>query len=378
MSQTNKDKVRPVLDLKQLNEFISCHTGGSSVCDDTIRRWRKLGGDLALLDLRKAYLQIHVDRSQWKHQVVQFKGRYYYLTRVAFGLSSAPRIMSKILEAVLRMDNAIRKASDNYLDDIIVNESLVPAETVRRHLQKYGLMAKAPEKLRNGTKVLGLWVSRSSNGDMIWKRASPPPLPSIVEATMTRRQLFSICGQLVGHHPVAGHLRVACSYIKRISEGRSWEDDIGDDARRLLKEMLCELRHSDPVTGRWAAESKVGKVWCDASSLAVGCALEIDGAIVEDASWIRKKDDGTHINMAELDSVLRGLNLAVKWGLKKIDLLTDSATVLGWLKSVFLDTHTIRTRGMNEILVKRRLAVIKDVCSEFNLEVAVRWVASLY
>ena len=38
------------------------------------------------------------------------------------------------------------------------------------------------------------------------------------------------------------------------------------------------------MRGQWEVSSKIGTVWCDASSLATGCALEVDGDIVEDAA----------------------------------------------------------------------------------------------
>ena len=47
---------------------------------------------------------------------------------------------------------------------------------------------------------------------------------------------------------------------------------------------------------------ETGTVWCDASSLATGVVLEIDGSVVEDAAWLRKKHDAAHINVAELDA----------------------------------------------------------------------------
>ena len=34
-----------------------------------------------------------------------------------------------------------------------------------------------------------------------------------------------------------------------------------------------------------------------------------------------------HINVAELEAALKGLNLAIRWGLKFIKIMTDSATV---------------------------------------------------
>ncbi|KAF0290455.1 hypothetical protein FJT64_001207 [Amphibalanus amphitrite] len=72
-------------------------------------------------------------------------------------------------------------------------------------------------------------------------------------------------------------------------------------------------------------------VWTDASSLATGVVLEsADGDVIEDACWLRH-NEATHINMAELDAAIRGVNLAVAWGARTIDLRTDSATVHCWL-----------------------------------------------
>ena len=375
VEQASKGKVRPVLDFKELNQYIACHTGGSAVCEEAVRRWRRMGVNLALLDLRKAYLQLHIDPVLWKHQIVSYKGRYFYLSRLGFGLNSAPRIMSRILEKVLSLNDKIQSGTDNYLDDILVNEDVVSAEEVSRHLARFGLEAKPPERIGEGGKVLGLAVKRSGNGGLCWGRAMELP-SSELPPSLTRRELFSICGQLVGHNPVAGPLRIACSFIKRQSEGHRWDDEVGVMVRKMLSELLEEVRSSDPVGGRWEAPSDAGRIWCDASSLAMGCALEIDGNIVEDAAWMRKKDDGGHINMAELDAVLKGMNLAVKWKMKKIEIVTDSATVFAWLNATFFDVGVIRTRGMNEMLVRRRLSVVKEMCKEFELEVAVKWVES--
>lgn len=44
----------------------------------------------------------------------------------------------------------------------------------------------------------------------------------------------------------------------------------------------------------------------------------------EDASWLRKKDDGEHINVAEAETVIRVLSFALKWVFRKIALdITD-------------------------------------------------------
>ena len=146
----------------------------------------------------------------------------------------------------------------------------------------------------------------------------------------------------------------------------------------MLLEVMQKIEMADPVGGKWSVVSKKGRVWCDASSVAVGCALEVEDGIEEDGAWLRKSDDGdgAHINMAELDSVLKGLNLATKWGLIEVEIVADTATVHGWLRSAFFDSYRIRSHGMNEMLIKRRLSVAKELCSEYGMQVSMRLVPS--
>ena len=58
--QLNKAKVRPVMDYRDVNQYVFRHTAESEICGQKLREWRKLGDILAIIDLKKAYLQIHV------------------------------------------------------------------------------------------------------------------------------------------------------------------------------------------------------------------------------------------------------------------------------------------------------------------------------
>ena len=62
--QATKKKVRPALDYRELNCFVACHTGSDiiDVCDDKMRKWRQLEGGTAIVNLKSAYLQLHVAR----------------------------------------------------------------------------------------------------------------------------------------------------------------------------------------------------------------------------------------------------------------------------------------------------------------------------
>ena len=50
----------------------------------------------------------------------------------------------------------------------------------------------------------------------------------------------------------------------------------------------------------------------------VQVVLDIDGQTIEDACWLRKKDDSAHLNVVELDAVLCGVNMVLKWHMKEI------------------------------------------------------------
>ncbi len=165
--------------------------------------------------------------------------------------------------------------------------------------------------------------------------------------------------------------------LKREAGACDWDSPIPGRVRDMLQETVDRVGVEDPVGGVWCVSREdKGTVWCDASSLALGVLLEVDGEVVEDASWLRKTQDVQHINVAELDAVLKGLNLALSWGLKIIEVRSDSATVCGWLASVIEDSHRPRTNGLSEMIVKRRLGIIGELLEEYRLQVTVVQVSS--
>lgn len=238
----------------------------------------------------------------------------------------------------------------------------------------FGLDAKEPENV-DGGRPLGLAVKRNRGGRLVFERGNV--VPKLSGEPLTRRKLFSVCGQLTGHYPICGWLRTACSYIKRVSDGVKWEDSIGPTARDMLNEVLEKVLKDDPVRGPWAIpQAKSGRVWTDASSIALGAVVEVGGVTAEDGAWLRKADDVAHINVAELDAALKGINMALKWDLTDIEVVTDSATVEKWLRSAIEGDCRVKVAGMSEVLVRRRLSIISDLAKECGTRFSVILVAS--
>ena len=115
--------------------------------------------------------------------------------------------------------------------------------------------------------------------------------------------MFNIYGKLVGHLPVCGWLRVATAFIKRTanSSTSTWNEEICDEQlRAMLEDTTRRVKQDDLAKSRWYFVNEVATVRVDASALAPGVAIEVDGHVVEDASWLRANDASSHINMAEL------------------------------------------------------------------------------
>ena len=141
------------------------------------------------------------------------------------------------------------------MDDVIVKPSELSTVELQTHLQLNGFITKPPVRLDSGS-ALGLKLTL--NHYRVFNFARGNVIPE-VPPHCSRRELFSVCGKLVGHYPVAGWLRVACSYIKRHAERYKWEDYIGDISYQMICETLAKVCAEDPVKEQWHAP-KMGRV----------------------------------------------------------------------------------------------------------------------
>ena len=64
-------------------------------------------------------------------------------------------IMKAIISTVLAQEETVGCVTSSYIDDIYSNEDDVPATSIRVHQAQFGLECKDPERLEDGTQVLG-------------------------------------------------------------------------------------------------------------------------------------------------------------------------------------------------------------------------------
>merc|ERR1711895_228968 len=65
------------------------------------------------------------------------------------------------------------------------------------------------------------------------------------------------------------------------------------------------------------------------------------------------------------------------WGFKAFTIATDSRTVLSWLDNTINGSSRVRTKGAAQMLIKRRLRVIKDTIEEYNLSIDFQFVSTV-
>ncbi|KAF0298216.1 hypothetical protein FJT64_004466 [Amphibalanus amphitrite] len=177
VSRLPKDKTSDhsiKIEARRATSQTCCNGGRDAFCSPISRRelllgirklrkgrspgWRQHGDDVAVIDLKKAFLQLHVAQELWPFQTVIVDGQRHCLTRVGFGLSVASGIMRAVVREVLDQSPEIAKAVLPYADDLLVNETLISAERVAEHFSAYGLSCKPPERVADeaGARMLGL------------------------------------------------------------------------------------------------------------------------------------------------------------------------------------------------------------------------------
>ena len=127
--QQNKTKVHPVMDYRELNLHVDTYIANADVCTAKLCEQRQKGANVSLLDLRRVYLQIHVHETLDKSDC---KDRWEKILSDPFGfwLKCGPLIMKAIISAVLSQEEAMGRTVSAYINDIYVNEDVVPATLI--------------------------------------------------------------------------------------------------------------------------------------------------------------------------------------------------------------------------------------------------------
>ena len=110
---------RPVINLKQLNAYISyCHFKMEGL--QNLKYMLQKGDYMCKLDLKDAYFSVPLEKNS--RQFVRFcwSGNLYEFLYLCYGLGPAPRIFTKLLKVPMTMLRKINIKIIIYLDDMLL------------------------------------------------------------------------------------------------------------------------------------------------------------------------------------------------------------------------------------------------------------------
>ena len=113
---------RPVINLSRFNNYVEhCHFKMEDL--KAVADLLRPGDFMCKLDLKDAYFSVPLHRRSQKFIRFQFQGRTYQFTCLPFGLTSAPRIFTKILKPVTGFLRKMGVRIIVYLDDMLIMNS---------------------------------------------------------------------------------------------------------------------------------------------------------------------------------------------------------------------------------------------------------------
>jgi hypothetical protein len=370
---------RITFDCKDLNRFVSSKTtqDTNEICLDEIRHWRVMAGDKAhrwfLIDLKKAYLSIKLSREFAENFYFCYKSKTYRLERLPFGLNVAGKVLCVLLKHLFH--DLSPEVMRVYRDDFFVRDDIT--EVVNGRLQENGFACRCDQISDSESLdviVLGHRLNMK-DGLIHWSRKQPlletlGNDPNIWLKSL--RDVAALAGRVApAHLPVMGWMRPNIQQIRQLvgKEAVSgWNGPVSKELRDAVTDLftlICE--RGDPCRGLWPVKRNgIVRLFTDASTKFLGCALEVDGVIVEDKCGV---GEDQHINVRELSAVIYGLQLLLSWNISRdIELVVDNKATHAWIQMVIAD-EIIRVSGLYKSLIETRLRIIRNMMKENEIRI---------
>ena len=165
VAKKDSDDRRIILNLKTLNKFIVKVSFKLEGYDDIINMIRK-GDYFVSIDLQDAYLMFLMHPFYWKFLCFDFLNTRYHYKVMPFGLTSAPRIFTKVFKKVLIFLRGKGLRVSAWFDDIILAASSI--SLILEHLHFTKLILKSLGFIPHPTKSMLIPSQTISHLGFIW------------------------------------------------------------------------------------------------------------------------------------------------------------------------------------------------------------------
>jgi hypothetical protein len=344
-----KGKYRMILNLKGLNEFVEYHHFKMDTLETALRLIQP-GMYMASIDFSDAYYSVPVKPAHRKFLRFKFEGQLYEFTCLPNGLSSGPRVFTKILKIPLtwlRQQYGI--TITGYLDDTLIlgntyEEVLRDVDIAVDLFQELGFMISEEKSVLTPVQViefLGFSI------DSCLQTVSIPEgkvehIGTMISDCLTRtwftiREVASLLGVLVATAP--GN-KMAKLYTKSLERDKTEmlrlragdygaQMQLSDETRQDLRWWLGNLHQVE----QYLIEPRIALIiYTDASNLGWGAYVRETG--VRAGSRWTGLEAAQHINVLELLAMRLALQ-AFADGCSNIHvrLMTDNTTAMACINN---------------------------------------------
>ena len=145
---------RPIIDLSSLNVFVHCPSFTMETPRSILRALQQ-GQWLTSLDLKDAYFHIGIHPADRRYLRFCHNGTAWQFTVLPFGLSTSPRVFTKILKPVLAYAHRVKLHM--YIDDWLLNPG-THQEALKSLCQKLPLPNRSSILQRSSATLNGVAV----------------------------------------------------------------------------------------------------------------------------------------------------------------------------------------------------------------------------
>jgi len=342
-------KWRGILDLRQLNDQLAKEhfkMEGLHTVRETLRR----GDWMTSLDLQDAYNHVPIHHESRRFFRYIHRGQHFQFRAMPFGLTSAPRIFTKIMRPVVR---ALREKGIRcviYLDDLLIiaetrEKANEHTREARRFLESLGWTINYAKSELTPTRTItylgfaidsgamSLYVPAQKIKDI--RRDITSCLEAVGARRLTLRQLAGVLGKITATSGAISITRLLTRQLLReknqLLHRHSWDQVvwISESAQEELRSWLAYL---EDYNGR---EIIMGPpevtITTDASPWGWGAVDSLGNRIQAFWSeyWAQQ-----HNNVQELKAIalaVKGLANGSRW--KRVAIKTDNLTAMAYINN---------------------------------------------
>lgn len=371
------NKRRPILDCKRINTFVQCShfkMEGVPALRDIIRK----DVYLCKIDLKDAYVVVPIHPLSRQFLSFRHQGAIYQYKTLAFGLSVAPRVLSKLMRYAIEPLRKLGIRMVYYLDDLCVvaktKEGMkTNTQTILDHLQKLGFLInweKSQLDPKYTQEFLGFKFQTQSMTIKVPKEKMKnlaAKLRQLQTSTSPKscRWIASLIGKMTAMIPAIGDALLHTRYLQRDlaksleTNHHQWERPCTLTARSQ-EDVSWWLKYAQEKNGLAIRKHTTRRpsvtIYVDASDTGWG----VSSTMVNTHGFWTKTEKEVSINVRELKTILFALQLhKEKFRNCAIKILSDSMTALKYVK---------KSGGTASIKLQELAIEIQDLCNNYQLE----------